>query len=331
MSWIESPEVAFVVDAVRQAGKLVRRVQQEMVSPALTKNDRSPVTVGDFAAQALVASLLQRMFPDDPLVAEESATALMAEEDHATLAQVTNFVSADIGEVGAEEVCRLINRGNSDGADRFWTLDPIDGTKGFLRGEQYAVALALIENGEVKLGALGCPNLNTRGEQDMGGAGSVFVAGKGEGAWVAPLDENDARFQPVQVSNCAEIHTARLLSSVESGHTNRGKIDDLIESMEIRGEPVRMDSQAKYAVLARGGGELFVRLLSPKMPDYQEKIWDQAAGSIVVTEAGGRVTDLDGKPLDFSQGRTLKNNRGVLVSNSLLHDAVLAGLKQVNA
>ena len=331
MSWKESSEVAFVVDAVRQAGRLVRRVQQEMVSPALTKNDRSPVTVGDFAAQALIASMLQRLFPDDALVAEENAVALMTEEEHSTLGQVTKFVSSELGDVGPEEVCRLINRGTSDGADRFWTLDPIDGTKGFLRGEQYAVALALIERGKVVLGALGCPNLNVQGEQDMGGAGSVFVAGLGQGAWVAPLDVDTLDLKPVKVSDCGDLNTARLLSSVESGHTNRGKIDDLIEALSIGGEPVRMDSQAKYAVLARGGGELLVRLLSPKMPDYQEKIWDQAAGAIVVTEAGGQVTDLDGKPLDFSHGRTLKNNRGVLVSNNLLHDAVLAGLKQVDA
>ena len=55
-----------------------------------------------------------------------------------------------------------------------------------------------------------------------------------------------------------------------------------------------MDSQAKYAVLAAGGGDVNLRLLSPSRPDYREKIWDQAAGSIVVEEAGGRVSDLNG-------------------------------------
>jgi 3'(2'), 5'-bisphosphate nucleotidase len=65
--------------------------------------------------------------------------------------------------------------------------------------------------------------------------------------------------------------------------------------------------------------------------DYREKIWDQAAGSIVVEEAGGIVTDLDGKPLDFSQGRTLKNNRGICASNGALHATALAALKAVKA
>jgi len=326
-----SPEVTFAIEAVRRAGRLVRRVQTEMVSPALTKNDKSPVTVGDFAAQALVASMLKQAFPDDQLVAEESAVALMEEASSATLQQVTSFVSPELGGVNAEEVCQLINRGASDGADRFWTLDPIDGTKGFLRGEQYAVALALIIDGKVVLGALGCPNLNSAGEQDMGGVGSVFVAQRGAGTWASTMELADQKFQRVMVAEQKDIHAARVLSSVEAGHTNRGKIDELTDELQVGGEPVRMDSQAKYAVLACGGGELLVRMISPSMPDYEEKIWDQAAGSIVVEEAGGRVTDLDGKPLDFSHGRTLVKNRGVLVSNSKLHDVVLAGLKKVGA
>jgi 3'(2'), 5'-bisphosphate nucleotidase len=92
-----------------------------------------------------------------------------------------------------------------------------------------------------------------------------------------------------------------------------------------------MDSQAKYAVLAAGGGEVILRLLSPKRPDYREKIWDQAAGSIILEEAGGRLTDLSGKPLDFTQGRLLTSNRGVLATNGSLHEKVLQGLAAVQA
>jgi 3'(2'), 5'-bisphosphate nucleotidase len=92
-----------------------------------------------------------------------------------------------------------------------------------------------------------------------------------------------------------------------------------------------MDSQAKYVVLAAGAGDVLLRLISPSRPDYREKIWDQAAGSIVVTESGGRITDLDGKPLDFSQGRTLAQNRGILATNGHLHEAILAGLRKIGA
>ena len=87
---------------------------------------------------------------------------------------------------------------------------------------------------------------------------------------------------------------ARLLRSFESGHTNVSQIDVLANHLGVAAEPVRMDSQAKYAILAAGGGEIYLRLLSANRLDYREKIWDQAAGSIVIEEAGGRVTDLDG-------------------------------------
>ena len=92
-----------------------------------------------------------------------------------------------------------------------------------------------------------------------------------------------------------------------------------------------MDSQAKYAILAAGQGDLMLRLLSPDRPYYREKIWDQAAGSLVLEEAGGRISDLDGKALDFTTGRELKNNRGVLASNGKLHTAALQAIKAIGA
>jgi 3'(2'), 5'-bisphosphate nucleotidase len=92
-----------------------------------------------------------------------------------------------------------------------------------------------------------------------------------------------------------------------------------------------MDSQAKYAVLATGRGEIYLRLLSPRQPDYREKIWDQAAGSLLVDEAGGTVSDLHGKALDFSAGRELVNNRGVLATNGALHPAALRALEAIQA
>jgi 3'(2'), 5'-bisphosphate nucleotidase len=79
--------------------------------------------------------------------------------------------------------------------------------------------------------------------------------------------------------------------------------------------------QAKQVLLAAGAGELLMRI--PVDPDYREAIWDQAAGTLLVQEAGGRVTDLDGLPLDFTTGRHLLRNTGLIASNRVLHDAVL--------
>jgi len=227
------------------------------------------------------------------------------------------------------DVLDWIDRGAGEPAARFWTLDPIDGTKGFLRGQQYAVALALIEEGEVVVGALGMPNLNVSMEEDIDGAGSLVVAVRGEGAWAAAAGGKD--FTRLQVSSRVDPGLVRVLRSYESGHTNVSQIDVFVGQMGITHPPVRMDSQAKFAVLAGGQGELILRLLSPSRPDYHEKIWDQAAGSIVIEEAGGRVTDLAGRALDFTRGRELLNNTGVLVSNGALHAAALAALRELGA
>lgn len=326
----QTPELKFALEAVRQSALLVKTVQAEMVSPALTKDDRSPVTIADFASQAVVARLLQEAYPGEVLVAEEDAAALRTETGSASLAQVTGFVRRLAPGATPDQVCAWIDHGAGSPTRRFWTLDPIDGTKGFLRGDQYAVALALVVEGQVQVAVLGCPNLVDGFRPDFKGAGSLAFALRGQGAWVLPL-VGAGEPKPLHVSQTSDPAGARILRSFESGHTDADKIDDLAASLGIQAEPVRMDSQAKYAVLAAGQGELLLRLLSPRRLDYKEKIWDQAAGSLVVEEAGGKVTDLDGNPLAFTAGRELVHNRGLLVSNSLLHQAALQALRTVSA
>lgn len=329
---ILKPETNFAIQAVILASKLVKQVEAEMVSPAITKDDRSPVTVADFASQALVGYLVANTFPNDPLVGEEDSSALRTPEEQATLEQVTGFVTQYVSEglsVDTERVCEWIDHGNGEPTERFWTLDPIDGTKGFLRGDQYVVALALIVNGQVQVGVLGCPNLTDGYKPDVGGSGSLVVAARGEGTWVGRLDDSGKDYTRAHVSDRNDPTQARLLRSYESGHTNVSQIDYFASALDVTAKPVRMDSQAKYAVLATGHGEYYLRLLSAKRPDYREKIWDQAAGSLLVEEAGGKVTDLHGNKLDFSAGRTLANNRGILASNQHLHPQAVKALSSI--
>lgn len=316
-----SPEAEFAIESVREASLLARRIQREMVTGALTKDDRSPVTVADFAVQALIARRLAELLPGSTLIGEEIAEALRLEEGIATLDQITEFVRSAITDATPEEVCNLIDRGSGEPSQTFWTLDPIDGTKGFLRREQYAVALALVRNGKVELGVLGCPELN---------GGSIFIAIRGQGTSFQPLDKS-ADWKRLTVSSRASGSEARILRSVEKSHTNVDEVGQLAAKLGTTAAPIGMDSQAKYAVLAAGDGDVLLRLLSPSRPDYREKIWDQAAGSIVIEEAGGRITDLDGKPLDFSHGRTLAKNRGIVATNARLHEAVLKAIQEIAA
>jgi len=321
-------EVRCALEAVRRAGAVAARVQRDLAHSALLKEDLSPVTVADFAVQAVVGCLLRRAFPDAALVAEEDSGALRQEAHAAVLESVVQYVAAALPDAAPDAVCAWIDAGNDAPGQRFWTLDPIDGTKGFLRGEQYAIALALVEDGKVALGVLGCPNLVEVSKPVRGGPGSIVAATRGQGAWWAPM-EGEETFRRLRVSDRHDPAQARLLRSAESGHTNVGRIGRLIERLGIEAEAVRMDSQAKYAVLAAGEGDVLARLLSAKQPDYEERIWDQAAGSLVVEEAGGRVTDLSGAALDFGAGKTLARNRGVLATNGLLHEAVLDALRAV--
>jgi len=330
---INEPKIEFALNAVRQAASLAGDIQQEMVSVALTKDDRSPVTVADFAAQAVVSSLLEKRFPDAILVGEEQADVLRSPEGRETLDKVADFASRAIPGVTPKLVCEYIDRGAAAPGENYWTLDPIDGTKGFLRGAQYACALAYVEEGKVQIGVLGCPNMNPNLREDVGGSGLLVVAKRESGSWMTELRESQAegQYSPLTVSTRLEPEQARLMRSFESGHTNVSQVDHFQEELGGKSDPVRMDSQVKYALLAAGWGEIYLRLLSPDRMDYREKIWDQAAGSVIVEEAGGRVTDLDGNPLDFSQGRTLKKNRGICATNGILHEAALTALGKINA
>jgi 3'(2'), 5'-bisphosphate nucleotidase len=333
---LNTPEIKFALQAARQASLLVRQIEAELVSPALTKDDLSPVTVADYAAQALVGYLLGKSFPADPLIAEEDSAALRQPGAASTLDLVTGFVNRFVTQADSARVCQWIDHGHADGgkehrsASRFWTLDPIDGTKGFLRGDQYAVALALIEQGQVQVGVLGCPGLSDGYRPELDGQGSLVIAVRGQGAWTTSLAAPE-NYDRLHVSTRRDPSQARLLRSYETGHTNVSQIDLFARALGVQAEPVLMDSQAKYAVLAAGKGDLLLRLISASKPDYREKIWDQASGSLILEEAGGCITDLDGRPLDFTTGRSLTHNRGILASNEFLHPAALGALRLIAA
>lgn len=324
-----SAEVRFALDTVRKCALLAQRISSGMALMGLTKSDFSPVTVADFAGQAVAAKALLEAYPDDVLVAEESSGILREEEGAKTLEVVTDFVGRIEPDTSPEDVCAWIDRGNGETATRFWTLDPIDGTKGYLRGGQFAVAFSLIEGGEVKLGVLGCPNLGPECTLDAAGGGVLVAAERGKGTWCTALQE-EGDFTQLRVSENRDASQARLLRSFVPEHTNFGKIDEVARYLGIEADPVSLDSQAKYALLGSGGGDLLFRFLSEAKPDYKECIWDQAAGSIVVEEAGGRITDLAGNSLDFTQGRTLAKNRGICASNGLLHGAALEAVAKLD-
>ncbi|MFK7895552.1 MAG: 3'(2'),5'-bisphosphate nucleotidase [Myxococcota bacterium] len=312
--------------AVRDAATVCQSVQKNLVTAAtLEKKDRSPVTVADFASQALVCSSLSGVSQIAECVGEENAAELREAGAEETRDKVVEHVRNVRGnDISTDQALDWIDLGGltPDGSqERYWTLDPIDGTKGFLRGEQYAIALGLIEHGRVVLGVLGCPNL----PGPDGKPGVLLSAARGLGAYAYPLASSgrDAA-KKISVSDIKDTAAARFCESVESGHSDQDQSAQIAAELRITEEPVRVDSQCKYAIVGQGEAQIYLRL--PTRKDYREKIWDHAAGLVVVEEAGGRVTDVRGHDLDFGHGRQLENNAGVIATNGPIHDEVLAAV-----
>lgn len=318
-------ELQCAIEAVRKASRLCRTIQQKLTPEALAKQDKSPVTVADFSSQAVIGRELENCFPEDPLIAEEDSTAIRQPEQAAFQQQIVHFLKEEGVSGDFKRICGWIDRGNSSRySSRFWTLDPIDGTKGFLRGEQYAVSLALIVDGHPVVSALGCPNLTS---SSTGERGQILYAVRGKGAFEESLDQSPKQPRRILVSDAADLASARICESVESGHSAHDLSAKLTERLGISGQPVRLDSQAKYAVVARGEAEIYLRL--PTRGDYREKIWDHAGGVLIVMEAGGRVTDVGGKPLDWTRGIELTENRGVVVTHGPWHDKIISTLSEL--
>lgn len=326
-------ERRFAINAVIAASRLTRAVRDDFEpSEAVSKADSSPVTVADLGAQALVSMDLAEALPDDGMLGEEDFGPLAESPELAEA--VLNRVHEQRPEASLEDVRVALDACDDPaGPDRrWWTLDPVDGTKGFLRNEQYAVALALIEDGEVVLAVMGCPNLPYRGEPGaMGATGSVgclFVAERGLGAQMMPLFASDpgASAEAIHVAAPATTAEARYAESVEAAHSNQSEAARISAALGITSEPVRLDSQTKYAVVARGDASIYLRV--PR-GDYRENVWDHAAGCLIVTEAGGRVSDVEGKALDMTTGQRMTGNRGIVATAAAIHGDVVAAVRSV--
>jgi 3'(2'), 5'-bisphosphate nucleotidase len=279
------------------------------------------------AAIKATALCRDEAFPADQIMAEEDSSALRSSErlKFEVVSRVCRFVK-DISE---DEILTAIDFGKFTGCSRgrYWAVDPIDGTKGYLRGEQYAVAISLVENGKVVVGVLGCPNLALDFMDASSETGSLLIAVQDQGAYMRSYAGE--REREIRVSRVKDPAKARFTESYESAHSSHHRSARIAELLAINEAPLRMDSQCKYAVLARGEVTIYLRL--SVRADYQEKVWDHAAGSIIVQEAGGMITDINGRALDFSVGRQLSNNQSVIATNGAIHEAVLAAVKKTSA
>jgi len=329
----------FALSAVRSAARFCRRIRQEGRIRPLTKADGSPVTNADFGSQAILANLLRQVSAADPIMAEETADRT----DFADQGEFASELIADLKAAGADfadldALGQSINRlrpgtgdvAGADWRDRYWVIDPIDGTKGYLKGGQYAIALALIEHGRVRFGALACPEYLLPGSPAT--IGAIFYAAPGQGAWAVDLD--DSASKPVRLAVGTGSQDGGPVMCESLNHSPHGLSGQVAARLGVGESNVRkMDSQAKYAAVACGDADFYLRL--PTSSIYREAVWDHAAGVIVVEEAGGRVTDMDGNALvwtdtrDWQASHRFANGRGVVVSDGKSHDSILAAIAEV--
>lgn len=326
-------------EAAAIASEVCRSVQRDLDAiRTVTKDDRSPVTVADYAAQAVVCHVLRDRLGPFEMIGEEDADELRRMVDSGESAIPDAVLSAIRGVLpgmSMAEALDAIDMGNGEAsADGFWTLDPIDGTKGFLRGQQYAVSLGWIERGTVMVGVLACPNLSRdfdRGFESADPTGSMYTAIRGGGVMAGPCTPDGAAgavlLEPEPLGS-----ELRVCASVEKAHSSVSDTDRLLTHASVSlgvpvAEPARLDSQAKYAVVARGQAGAYLRL--PAKKGYVEKIWDHAAGSLVAEESGAVVTDVRGEPLDFSKGSRLSSNTGVICAAAPYHAVLVDGVLEL--
>lgn len=236
------PFIAPVIELARQAGEVILPYWRADVA-VTSKADDSPVTAADLAAHHLILAGLTALDPSIPVLSEEDAN---------------------------------IDQSVRAGWQRWWLVDPLDGTKEFVsRNGEFTVNIALIEEGRPVWGLVYAPVLD-----------KLWYGGKEIGAWRVA----DGECEAIQVRPHREGTPWRVVGS--RNHLSQATLDYLAPFGEI--ELVSMGSSLKFCIIAEGGAELYPRLA----PTCE---WDTAAAQAVLEGAGGSVTQLDGSALAYNK------------------------------
>lgn len=227
------------------------------------------VTAADREANDLIVGRLAGEFPDDGILAEESADT----EDRLT-------------------------------KERVWLIDPMDGTKNFVqRDGDFAVQIGLTVAGEPVVGVVYQPARD-----------ALYRAALNEGSWLEQHNKPAERMQVSDRTDPAEM----VLASSRSHRSPR--MERVVDSFGFKSETRRGSVGVKIGLIAEQEADLYLHL-SPST-----KQWDTCAPEIVLTEAGGRLTDLFGKPLRYN-GPRIDNRNGVVATNSAAHEIVIDNLR----
>ncbi|KAL2836502.1 hypothetical protein BJY01DRAFT_55031 [Aspergillus pseudoustus] len=347
MEYAKELEIACL--AVQRASLLTKKLLDAVDKGSLDKSDATPVTIADFAAQSLIIAAIHHVFPEDDIVGEEDSKTLRVEPD--LLERTWELVSTTqlqdekseallYAPTSKEEMLRLIDlgaQGSCKPQGRSWVLDPVDGTASFIQNQQYGVCLGLVVDGKQKLGVTGCPNLNLESGQvhedivDRSGYGYQVFAVAGQGAWLRQMSTGAllvaSKIEPkTQITQPEDIRFVDCRAATSScWETHQRLAENLNASW-----PPRTDlwsAQLRYIAIAAGGCNVLVKI--PRKASYRSKVWDHVGGMLIAEELGCIVSDLEGKPVDCSLGRTLSGCHGMIIGPSSIHARLVEAVKQL--
>ncbi|OIW27884.1 carbohydrate phosphatase [Coniochaeta ligniaria NRRL 30616] len=336
------PELLAAIGAVQQAAKLSQSLISSQDKGTIQKDDLSPVTVGDFAIQALLTAALHKAFPDDGFVGEESADELRT--DSALCERVWNALNefATVLPESKEQMLEMIDWcglgvPHAD-KKRVWVFDPIDGTKTFVEKKMYAINVALLESGKQVLSVVACPVLAVDARAplrndlvDPTGRGSILFAVKGHGAYVRPLPGSIEEVEVRRLEPLDETLALADMKLVTSVHMADSGVDEVHKAVaeKLGVEYPGSDLLAwvvRWVSLALGLANVTVWVY--KRRDRLAKIWDHAGAMLLFEEVGGKVTDVDGNDIDLGAGRKMTANYGWVAAPRHLHDDVLRAVRE---
>ncbi|KFY14954.1 hypothetical protein V491_05844 [Pseudogymnoascus sp. VKM F-3775] len=334
--------------AVQKAVIVTKKVLSSVEKGEFRKDDKTSVSLADFAAQALLVAAIHHNFPGDIIVGEEDTAILRSDQGIADrlweLVSTTHLEDEECerslpSPISPSEMLHYIDLGGTSYGGpkgRVWMIDPIDGTKGFLTGGQYVVCATLLIDGLETVAAFGCPHVNLESgkiseqDKDTAGNGVLISAIRAKGAQVRALSRGDL-LESRKIEKNNAINDISKIRFAENFITTTPQFPDrhkIAEKLGAPWNPIHIySSQLRYMALALGTCDVVLR--TPEPTGAAAHVWDHAGGVMVYEEAGGKVTDLNGKDLIFAAGRDLTENFGFVAAPANIHSQVVDATKAV--
>ena len=291
-------EISKAIEIVKKASEITEWFKKS-VFKIYKKQDKSPVSMADFTSQIYIISKLKEFFPKDQIMAEENESDLIDDEAE----KIITDCFRDLNITGISDLKNTLKyRGNP--SNRYWYVDPIDGTIGFQKNLPYAIGICLIVKSDPKICAIAVPDYNERGL-------AIFIAELYQGA---KASYGGSDFNPIHVSNQDDLKNASLCHSL---HYDMPWVVKFADKVGIK-ERIQLDSMRKFCMIADGSCDLYIKPIT----GFEVHTWDFAPGDLLVREAGGMVSDLDEERLVFQNEKCILRAPGIISTNGILHEKV---------